>query len=549
MKGVECMKKILFVLVISFILGIIVVKAQTTKLFVDPASVIDLGLTPGNTFTVYIKVSDVENLYGYDFRLGYDTTILDLTATHTPPSIWGSNYLTILNNVDETNGIYSLVVAAMSPAPSFNGSTSLVTLDFTVTGYGESVLDIYDSGLSDNGSPARPIPHDVEDGYFRNSETITCYSDLDCDDGNECTHDDCLNPGTPESYCDNPNEPDGTSCSGSPGRCCSGVCDNDGTSGTDYHVNCRSGPQCLGAGDWGYSTANQGGNCGPAYGHECFNQVSCDGRYYYDSCNSGYCSGSPNQIEDDSQCDGQDCGICCVCSSGTRIFDGTQNSDCNPFDIATCFNVPDNYDFTWDYRDSQCIALDTCSQDITHTCADDDLDDTIPLGGCGAGCDEDSDCASGVCRNDCTCAPVSAFDITIISPESKNYSVEAVWLNVTADIPVDTWEYDLNSGGRQTFTPYTVIPVDQCFNDLTVYATSGEDEGFDSVQFNALVGDSLGDGDVDIYDVVHCADVYGSVEGDGEYRQERGMAEPPDGDGDIDIYDIVAMADNYGKRC
>jgi hypothetical protein len=103
-----------------------------------------------------------------------------------------------------------------------------------------------------------------------------------------------------------------------------------------------------------------------------------------------YCYGDdPKYIECDSWDTECDTKKCCQCNGGvlanpTENYDETQDEDCNPFDIATCFNIPDAYDFTWDYRDSYCTALDTCYQGtITHTCDQ-------PT--CDAECDEDSDC-------------------------------------------------------------------------------------------------------------------------------------------------------------
>ena len=51
------------------------------------------------------------------------------------------------------------------------------------------------------------------------------------------------------------------------------------------------------------------------------------------------------------------------------------------------------------------------------------------------------------------------------------------------------------------------------------------------------------DGDVDIFDIVGMAGVYGSIVGELDYVPNCDL----DGDGDIDIYDIVVAAGNYGE--
>jgi len=57
-----------------------------------------------------------------------------------------------------------------------------------------------------------------------------------------------------------------------------------------------------------------------------------------------------------------------------------------------------------------------------------------------------------------------------------------------------------------------------------------------------MVGDVDGDKDVDIFDIVRMAGVYGVRYPDPRYDPNCDV----DGDGDIDIFDIVAAAGNYG---
>jgi len=218
--------------------------------------------------------------------------------------------------------------------------------------------------------------------------------DYDCSDGDECTDDIC-NEGL--DCCENPDLPDGTSCPGDPGICCSGVCDNDGTSGSDYHTDCRSGPSCIGVGDWSYSTANEGDDCDSSYGHECFNAGSCDGHYFYDICSSGYCDGTPNEIEDDTQCNDEDCGTCCICDNG-RSYDETQDNDCPDTICLDGCNIDTN-PFTWDYANDEpnyCEDIDTCTNNdckYNHECHDNDPNDGIDGNLCGASCDQHEDCS------------------------------------------------------------------------------------------------------------------------------------------------------------
>lgn len=62
--------------------------------------------------------------------------------------------------------------------------------------------------------------------------------------------------------------------------------------------------------------------------------------------------------------------------------------------------------------------------------------------------------------------------------------------------------------------------------------------------FVTVAGDVNVDGDVDIFDVVAIASIYGTAEPDPKYDANRDI----DNDGDVDIYDIVIAAGNYGRR-
>ncbi|MDH5634852.1 MAG: hypothetical protein OEY30_03390, partial [Candidatus Bathyarchaeota archaeon] len=62
--------------------------------------------------------------------------------------------------------------------------------------------------------------------------------------------------------------------------------------------------------------------------------------------------------------------------------------------------------------------------------------------------------------------------------------------------------------------------------------------------FITIAGDVDGDRDVDIFDIVNMAMLYGQT------LPPIWPLQPPDidGDGDVDIFDIVIAASNYGKH-
>lgn len=62
--------------------------------------------------------------------------------------------------------------------------------------------------------------------------------------------------------------------------------------------------------------------------------------------------------------------------------------------------------------------------------------------------------------------------------------------------------------------------------------------------FLTIPGDVDGDRDVDIYDFVKIASIYGSVKGDANYKPEKDI----NSSGNIDIYDVVICGAHYGQN-
>lgn len=122
----------------------------------------------GKNFTTDVKLANVTDLYGFEFKLYWNTTLLDLVNVNVIPP-W-TNYTTGINEINETIGRYWVGLSALSPLSSFNGSTTLATLTFKITyvpTYPENVscpLDLNETVLGD--PEAKPIPHIVHDGQY-----------------------------------------------------------------------------------------------------------------------------------------------------------------------------------------------------------------------------------------------------------------------------------------------------------------------------------------------------------------------------------------------
>jgi len=121
-------------------------------------------------FEVDIDIRDVENLYGFEFWLGYDTTLLDAIDVFignflNPPNI------VFAEEINDPLGYVHVGVVSVPPAPPANGEGTLATIVFHCTGTGISPLHLYDTLLANYNGEL--IPHETEDGYVtQDPETL-----------------------------------------------------------------------------------------------------------------------------------------------------------------------------------------------------------------------------------------------------------------------------------------------------------------------------------------------------------------------------------------
>ena len=128
----------------------------------------------GETFSINITVAGVTDLWGYDFRLYYNTTILELIDTFAYPPLDKQELPPVSN---ETAGYVWMSWAARSGAPAEEGLTavdpkSVAKVDFRVDANGTTGLDfdLYYTNLVDVYGDV--IALQVADGRFSNTELL-----------------------------------------------------------------------------------------------------------------------------------------------------------------------------------------------------------------------------------------------------------------------------------------------------------------------------------------------------------------------------------------
>ena len=129
----------------------------------------------GETFKVYINVQAVSGLQGFDFRLSYDTRVLDCIALEEGPFLSSVNHTFIAKREinDSYCGTYGVAWLAVCiyGIGYANGNGTLAIITFNATAPGETVLDLYSDNpykadevkLTTCGSVA--IPNKAVDGH------------------------------------------------------------------------------------------------------------------------------------------------------------------------------------------------------------------------------------------------------------------------------------------------------------------------------------------------------------------------------------------------
>jgi len=170
-------------LVTALLISVAVMSKQisaspTTTLFAPV--ILDATKTPGTTFSADISIADVEKMWGYQFYLFYNTTILTVTgassqAPFTEPQYPGEGGVGYF--INDTRG-YIIISYSMPYGETVGFATvdakPIAKIDFTVDAIGKSELHFANGTEPGTERPiiatvtAGYINADVHDGFFAN---------------------------------------------------------------------------------------------------------------------------------------------------------------------------------------------------------------------------------------------------------------------------------------------------------------------------------------------------------------------------------------------
>lgn len=135
-----------FIALLLFVLPFQTVRAQTATISVSPPNNL---VTVGQTITVNIEISGVQNLYAVDIAMTWDTSMLKLDSNQSfvgvSSGILNAPVLEVQDTASQQTGEYNLVATSENPAVGWSGSGIVATLTFTVTSAGQSALTLESS--------------------------------------------------------------------------------------------------------------------------------------------------------------------------------------------------------------------------------------------------------------------------------------------------------------------------------------------------------------------------------------------------------------------
>ncbi len=166
------------VLTLTFNLWLTQASPEPT-LYLDPSNTVDPTLTPGNSFTLAIMVSDVNTemgCYSWQVNLSWNPSVLRFTEVvegdflkDQPEGTFGGS------QIEESWALFGWTT--IGEHLGVKGSGTLATVEFLVLDIGESVIRIdnprtYLLGLEESPPPPPPVlvemPSMKENGYFSN---------------------------------------------------------------------------------------------------------------------------------------------------------------------------------------------------------------------------------------------------------------------------------------------------------------------------------------------------------------------------------------------
>jgi hypothetical protein len=179
-KGEHILEKITFafliiILVIAFTVPFSPASPDQAKIYVNPPSIINTGISPGQNITIDIMVANVTDLYTWQINLTFTPSILNCTQASPPTeNVFGHNYWAPPADIENAKGYVSTGASLTGQVPGISTSKgNLTAITFKVKARGCILIHLstYEGStyLLDSNFPQNDIPRSTQDGYFSNT--------------------------------------------------------------------------------------------------------------------------------------------------------------------------------------------------------------------------------------------------------------------------------------------------------------------------------------------------------------------------------------------
>lgn len=140
---------------------------KAALLYVSPAVISNSSLVPNSNFTVNVNIVNASSLYGLEFKLGFNASVLHANSVASGSFIPGST--TPITQINNTAAFVTFNVSLSTPLNG-NGTLALIQFQVQANNVRNSTLHLYNVSLADNTGQA--LPSSTIDGSFTNAHTI-----------------------------------------------------------------------------------------------------------------------------------------------------------------------------------------------------------------------------------------------------------------------------------------------------------------------------------------------------------------------------------------
>jgi len=144
-----------------------------TTVRIDPAS---QGVILGSTATTDVLVENADDLYGFEFQLTFDETLVE--GVQIQPGNFLSPDWILEDTIDNDNGTINYALSQLSPSEPVSGTGVLATITWRGEAVGTSPVHFTYVLLSAPGGV--PIPAGTQDGQIRVGRPFRIYLPLIC---------------------------------------------------------------------------------------------------------------------------------------------------------------------------------------------------------------------------------------------------------------------------------------------------------------------------------------------------------------------------------